>query len=85
MVDGMHKALILWERGNQENLENFLATTGYGTNASFWLFCQAVAESLLYGTKEKQLLEGFLVGKRSFKKQEADKLGRMKVDDFLGR
>ena len=33
---------------------------------SFWQFGQAVAESLLAGSKEKQLLEGLLIGKEGY-------------------
>ena len=37
--------------------------TGHGQSGAFWQFCQAVAECLLNGSKEKQLLEGLLMGK----------------------
>lgn len=43
-----------------------LAETGYGQNGAFWQFAQAVAESLLEGSKEKQLLEGLLIGKETY-------------------
>lgn len=62
MVDVMHKTLLLWEKGKKEELAELLAQTGYADNPAFKQFCQAVAESLLNGNKEKQLLEGFLIG-----------------------
>ncbi len=62
MVDVMHKTLLLWEKGKKEELSELLAQTGNADNPAFKQFCQAVAESLLNGNKEKQLLEGFLIG-----------------------
>ncbi len=62
MVDVMHKCLLLWEEGKKEELAELLTQTGFGDNPAFKQFCQAVAESLLNGNKEKQLLEGFLIG-----------------------
>lgn len=63
MVDAMHAAAQLWEKGKKEELASMLARTGYGSDGAFWQFCQAVAECLVSGTKEKQLLEGLLLGK----------------------
>ncbi len=62
MVDVMHKSLLFWENGDRENISKLLAETGYGKDPAFKQFCQAIAESLLNGNKEKQLLEGFLIG-----------------------
>jgi adenine-specific DNA methylase len=62
MVDVMHKTLLLWESGKKEELSELLAQTGNADNPAFKQFCQAVAETLLNGNKEKQLLEGFLIG-----------------------
>jgi putative DNA methylase len=62
MVDVMHKSLLLWENSNKQDLTELLAQTGYADNPAFKQFCQAVAETLLNGNKEKQLLEGFLIG-----------------------
>lgn len=62
MVDAMHKSVLLWEQGKKEEISKLLTKTGYGNNPAFKQFCQAVAESLINGNKEKQLLEGFLLG-----------------------
>jgi len=70
MVDVMHKCLLLWEKGKKEELAELLAKTGYADNPAFKQFCQAVAESLLNGNKEKQLLEGFLIGIDTYKRGE---------------
>jgi adenine-specific DNA methylase len=66
MVDVMHKTLLLWEKGKKEELSVLLAQTGNADNPAFKQFCQAVAETLLNGNKEKQLLEGFLIGIDSY-------------------
>jgi putative DNA methylase len=62
MVDVMHKSVLLWEKGDRNKLSKLLAETGFGKDPAFKQFCQAIAESLLNGNKEKQLLEGFLIG-----------------------
>lgn len=61
MVDVMHKCLLLWEKGKKEEIADLLARTGFREDPAFRQFCQAVAECLLEGNKEKQLLEGFLM------------------------
>ena len=75
MVDVMHKTLLLWEKGKKEELSELLAQTGYADNPAFKQFCQAVAETLLNGNKEKQLLEGFLIGIDSYAH------GKVKIDN----
>jgi len=66
MVDVMHKTVLLWEKGDREAINELLSDTGYGASGAFWQFCQAVAESLINGNKEKQLLEGLLIGKDNY-------------------
>jgi len=80
MVDVMHKALLLWEEGRRTELSELLATTGQGQNPSFWQFCQAIAESLLNGNKEKQLLEGMLTGKEAYMRESAETAQRSLED-----
>jgi len=79
MVDVMHKTVLLWEKGEKEKLTQLLAETGYGKDPAFKQFCQAVAESLLNGNKEKQLLEGFLIGIDAYSKGKA-KIGKDQTD-----
>jgi putative DNA methylase len=66
MVDALHRACQLWEKGDKAGLAAMLAHTGYGQNPAFWQFCQGVAECLINGNKEKQLLEGLLIGKEGY-------------------
>ena len=72
MVDAMHRACQLWEKGRKEELNQLLAQHGYGQSGAFWQFCQAVAEWLLEGSKEKQLLEGLLVNKDAYIRASAE-------------
>jgi hypothetical protein len=43
-----------------------------------WQFCQAVAECLLEGSKEKQLLEGLLIGKDVYIRDSAEVVAELK-------
>jgi adenine-specific DNA methylase len=72
MVDALHRACQLWERGQRTALTQLLGGTGYGQQGAFWQFAQAVAESLLPGSREKQLLEGLLLGKETYMRESAD-------------
>ena len=81
MVDAMHLACRLWEKGRKDELSRKLTETGYGQSEAFWQFCQAVAECLLPGNKEKQLLEGLLLGKAQYQKAaETPEPGQMTLD-----
>jgi adenine-specific DNA methylase len=72
MVDAMHSACQLWEQGQKQEITQLLGQTGYGQSGAFWQFCQAAAECLLNGSKEKQLLEGLLMGKDGYIRESAD-------------
>ena len=78
MVDAMHRACRLWEHGQKAELAQLLADSGYADNGAFWQFCQAIAETLLEGNKEKQLLEGLLIGKETYIRAGADVLAQRK-------
>ncbi len=82
MVDAMHQACQLWEKGHKEELTRALAHTGFGQSGAFWQFCQAVAECLLNGNKEKQLLEGLLIGKDAYIRGSAEAIeeGKPKME-----
>jgi putative DNA methylase len=82
MVDAMHQACQLWEKGHKEELTRALAHTGFGQSGAFWQFCQAVAECLLNGSKEKQLLEGLLIGKDAYIRGSAEAIeeGKPKIE-----
>jgi hypothetical protein len=74
MVDALHRACQLWEKGRKTDLTHLLAQSGYSQSGAFWQFGQAIAECLLEGSKEKQLLEGLLIGKDSYIRGSAEAL-----------
>jgi hypothetical protein len=78
MVDAMHRACQLWGQGRKQEIAQLLGQTGYGQSGAFWQFCQAVAECLLNGSKEKQLLEGLLMGKDGYVRESAEVVAKPK-------
>jgi adenine-specific DNA methylase len=72
MVDALHRACQLWEQGKKAEIAQLLAQTGYGGSGAFWQFGQAVAECLPEGSKEKQLLEGLLIGKDGYVRESGE-------------
>ena len=72
MVDAVHRACQLWAKGKKAEITRLLGQTGYGQRGAFWQFCQAIAESLINGNKEKQLLEGLLMGKEGYMRESAE-------------
>ncbi len=72
MVDALHRACQLWAQGKRADIAQMLSRTGYAQSGAFWQFAQAIAESLLEGSKEKQLLEGLLLGKEGYMHASAD-------------
>lgn len=76
MVDALHRAAQLWEKGKKAEIAELLAQTGYGQSGAFWQFGQAVAECLLEGSKEKQLLEGLLIGKEGYVRESGQAVAR---------
>lgn len=85
MVDAMHLACRMWEQGHKDRIGQRLAEAGYSQSGAFWQFCQGVAECLPQGNKEKQLLEGLLLGREQYQKAEAvtelrDRKGQIKLD-----
>jgi putative DNA methylase len=78
MVDAMQRACQLWEKGRKAEISQLLGQTGYGQSGAFWTLCQAVAECLLNGSKEKQLLEGLLMGKEGYTRESGEILAEQK-------
>jgi putative DNA methylase len=78
MVDAMQRACQLWEKGHKTEISQLLGQTGYSQSGAFWTLCQAVAECLLNGSKEKQLLEGLLMGKEGYTRESGEILAEQK-------
>ncbi|NBC88150.1 MAG: hypothetical protein GVX90_01405 [Alphaproteobacteria bacterium] len=80
-VDALHRACQLWAGGKRADIAQMLGRTGYAQSGAFWQFAQAIAESLLEGSKEKQLLEGLLLGKEGYMHASADILAAAEAEE----
>jgi len=69
LVDVLHRVLLLWEKGRREELVQALAASGYGRSEAFYRVAQAVSETLPNESKEKKLLDGFLVGRERVREE----------------
>ncbi len=74
MIDALHYALWLWDKNQLKKLQEHLSLT-YGNNETFWQVAQAIAEILPKGDKEKQLLQGLLYGRKSYRTSQQQELG----------
>jgi adenine-specific DNA methylase len=68
MIDILHLCLISWALGQRKFITDLLRLTGYGGLDFFWQVAQAISEVLPEGNKERQLLQGFLYGRREYEK-----------------
>jgi adenine-specific DNA methylase len=75
LIDVLHRVLLLWEKGQREELVQVLATSSYGRSEAFYRVAQAVSETLPNESKEKKLLDGFLVGRERVR-EEVGKVAR---------
>jgi hypothetical protein len=69
LVDVLHRVLLLWEKGQREELVQALAASGYGRSEAFYRVAQAISETLPNESKEKKLLDGFLVGRERVREE----------------
>jgi putative DNA methylase len=79
MIDVLHKALLLWEKGKHSEMIMDLADHDYGRSEAFYRVAQAVSETLPIESKEKKLLDGFLAGRERVQEevQKAAKQARL--------
>lgn len=81
LIDALHLALRLWEKGQRDEMVQALATSGFGGREVFYRVAQAVAESLPKESKEKRLLEGFLAGRERVRAEVGEVLKQGKLFD----
>lgn len=79
IIDVLHLALLLWEKGKRTEMAALLQESGFGMKDSFYRVAQAISESLPTESKEKKLLDGFLSGKERMR----DELKRESVQARL--
>jgi hypothetical protein len=63
LIDVLHHVLLLWEKSKRDDILKRLNDTGYGRSEAFYRVAQAISECLPKESKEKKLLDGFLVGR----------------------
>jgi putative DNA methylase len=63
LIDVLHHALRLWEKGDRAALIQRLAESGYGRSEAFYRVAQAISQCLPNESKEKKLLDGLLTGR----------------------
>jgi len=61
LLDVLHKSLLLWEKNKRDEMLELLSN--YGKDESLFRVAQAISETLPNESKEKKLLDGFLVGR----------------------
>ena len=61
LVDALHRALLLWEKGKRADLVQTLVVGG--RSEVFYRVAQAISETLPVESREKKLLDGFLAGR----------------------
>jgi len=68
LIDVLHRVLLLWEKGKNDEIINVLTNTGYGKSDVFYRVAQTISESIP-NNDEKRLLDGFLAGKDRIMRQ----------------
>ncbi|HEV2120769.1 MAG TPA: DUF1156 domain-containing protein [Candidatus Bathyarchaeia archaeon] len=63
LIDVLHRVLILWKNGKNEDVLSVLKEAGFGRGDHFYKVADAILHSLPDSSKEKKLLEGFLQGR----------------------
>ncbi|MCD6599417.1 MAG: DUF1156 domain-containing protein [Dehalococcoidia bacterium] len=69
LIDVLHGALLLWEKGNRSEIVKLLQKSGYGKGEAFYRVAQAVSETLSIESREKKLLDGFLAGRERLREE----------------
>lgn len=63
VIDVLHRAVVLWEKGDRDGLARFLAQAAQGREEQVRLVAQTIINILPDDDAERRLLEGFLQGR----------------------
>jgi hypothetical protein len=63
VIDVLHRAAVLWEKGDRDGLARFLAEAAQGREEQIRLVAQTIVNILPDDDSERRLLEGFLQGR----------------------
>jgi putative DNA methylase len=79
LIDTLHRVLLLWNNGQNNEVLDVLQQSGLGKNDTFYRIAQAISESLPIESKEKKWLDGFLAGKARISKQIKVETGQRRL------
>ena len=66
MIDLLHRVLILWDKGQKSRIIETISGAGSFHNKAFLRVAQAIAESLPLDSRERKLIEGFLINSKNY-------------------
>jgi putative DNA methylase len=78
LVDVLHRALLLWEKGKRADLVQTLVAGG--RSEVFYRVAQAISETLPVESREKKLLDGFLAGRERLRAEVEQAAAQMRID-----
>jgi putative DNA methylase len=78
LVDALHRALLLWEKGKRADLVQTLVVGG--RSEVFYRVAQAISETLPVESREKKLLDGFLAGRERLRAEVEQAAAQMRMD-----
>jgi putative DNA methylase len=78
LVDVLHRALLLWEKGKRADLVQTLVASG--RSEVFYRVAQAISETLPVESREKKLLDGFLAGRERLRAEVEQAAAQMRMD-----
>jgi adenine-specific DNA methylase len=78
LVDVLHRALLLWEKGKRADLVQTLVVGG--RSDVFYRVAQAISETLPVESREKKLLDGFLAGRERLRAEVEQTAAQMRMD-----
>jgi len=85
LIDVLHHAVILWKEGKREEMKKALQESGWGSRDAFYRVADAISKTMAQKkTKENQLLDGFLSGKKQIL-SEVTKVKQKQLDLFINR
>jgi adenine-specific DNA methylase len=82
LIDVLHYSCLLWGSSKRDEMLTVLNESGFGKSEAFYRVAQAISETLLNDSKEKQLLDGFLAGKERIKRDIKNGVGPTTLSDW---
>jgi putative DNA methylase len=85
LIDVIHHSVILWKEGKREEMKKVLQESGWGSKDAFYRVADTISKTMAQKeTKENQLLDGFLSGKKQIL-SEVTKVKQKQLDLFINK